>query len=155
VGIQVSEEISHNPFKLVIGASLTGVNNHIGQSKTKSEFLYSPEIKTSFIYNLTKLKGSFAVFYKYTGKTQVVSISDTEEKIKTSISDYSIADISFSKSLYHQNFNLGFGIRNLFNVTNITGSAISGPHTSAQNNVQIGMGRSFFFKLDFTFNSKQ
>jgi outer membrane receptor for ferrienterochelin and colicins len=155
VGIQVSEEISFNPIKLVIGASLTGVNNHIGQSNTKSEFLYSPEIKTSFIYTISKINGSFAVFYKYTGETQAVSISETEEKIKTSISDYSIADISFSKSLYQKKINLGFGIRNLFNVTNITGNAISGPHTSAQSNVQIGMGRSFFFKLDFNLNCKQ
>lgn len=124
-------------------------------SNNINRFSYTPEIRSSILYEFKQYGLSMAMFYKYTGKTPGFILNESDEIVQTSIQDYHMADASVSKAFFKGNYNLSVGCKNLFNVTNITGSSMNSAHSGgggATSMMPLSMGRTLFLKFDINLN---
>ena len=90
--------------------------------------------------------------YRYIGADPNFTESNGEI-LESSIDPYVLMDLSFSKSLFDNQLQLGTGIKNMFDITqtNISGTAASGPHTSGLPSQIVNQGRTVFVRLAYQF----
>lgn len=155
LGVQLQTTLTWKQFKLSVGGSYTGRYNQLSWEYQSERFSYSPEGKCNLYYDWKKQNITIALYYKYTGVLPIYSINDNDEIYKTQTSDYHTADISFSKLLFAKKLNFSIGSKNIFNVKNITGAATGSVHSSGNNSISVGMGRTYFIKLDINLKSKK
>lgn len=154
-GFQGQGELTWKHLKMSLGATYTGRYNQLHRLNTDlQKFTYSPEARLNFYYEWYKHRTTFAVFYKYNGKLPSFTSNENNEILRTVINDYHTADISVSKSVFAKKINISAGVKNLFNVRNVSGVVTGAAHASASNSVTIGMGRIYFVKLDFYISTK-
>lgn len=153
VGGQADFQVGFYHFKANIGASYIGRSNSV-EADGVSQFSFSPELRSSLLYELKKQALTFAFFYKYQGKLPNV-IQNAEGEIQTNfISAYHTSDFTLSKKLFKKQIDVSLGVKNIFDVKSVTSSASTGggAHASGGTIVPVGMGRTYFaaLKLNLT-----
>ena len=89
------------------------------------------------------------IFYKNTGKVPTF-IKEDNNIFESSSDPYNLLDLSISRRMINDQLILTIGAKNLFNVTNIRRyNSENIVHSSSNNMMSIGYGRSFFTKLNF------
>ena len=117
--------------------------------------MYSPEARLNLFYEWHKQNMTFAFFYKYSGKLPIYVLTETNEFAKTIMQDYNTADASITRTFFNKLIGVSIGVKNIFDVKNITGVTSGSAHSSGGNSVSVGTGRSYFVKLDINFNTKK
>ena len=92
---------------------------------------------------------SLAAFYKFTGSLPMFYKDNDEEIIESVIDSYNLLDLTFSKDLFLDKLKLNIGVKNLFNIKNVSSLSSGDVHSSSSNSRSIGYGRSFFTSLSF------
>ena len=107
------------------------------------------KFRNNFIIRFPKIKLDAAIFFKNTGTTPGFALDQTTGKIiQTFTQPFNIVDITFNKSFWKEKISIGFGVRNLFNVINITTNTLSGDfHSSDDNFLPYSIGRFGFVTL--------
>lgn len=154
MGAQLQNEFGIKHFKLTIGCAYVGRYNQITSTQLTETFLFSPEGRCNLFYEWHKHNITFGLFYKYTGKLPSYALTTSNDITKNIIQDYHTADCSISKSFCKKKFNVSLGAKNLMNVINVNGITTGGAHSSGGNSVSVGMGRTYFVKLDINLNTK-
>lgn len=78
-----------------------------------------------------------------------------EQIQQTSLSDYHTMDATVSKLFFKERFGISIGCKNIFNVTNINSTAVSGgTHSSSTSSVPLSTGRNYFIKLTLSFSKE-
>ena len=156
LGVQLQSELAWQHFKFTVGGSYIGRYNQLAEQYPSVKFTYSPEGKCNLFYEWQKQNLTIALFYKYTGQLPSFALNENNEIYKTKINAYNTADASISKSFLKKRINLSIGSKNLFNVKNVIGNAVgSSAHSTSSNSVSVGMGRTYFIKLDINLASKE
>lgn len=155
MGVQLQTEIAWQHFKFAIGGAYIGRYNQLSEEYQSEKFSYSPEGKCNLFYEWHKQNMTFAFFYKYTGELPSFAVNANNEIYKIKIHEYHTADVSISKLFWKKKINVSIGSKNIFNVKNVTGYSTGDVHSSGSKSVAIGMGRTYFIKLDITLNSKK
>lgn len=155
LGVQLQTELAWQHFKFTIGGAYIGRYNQLSETYKSEKFTYTPEGKCNLFYEWHKQNMTFAFFYKYTGELPSFAVNTNNEIYKTKIYDYHTADISVSKLFFGKKMNVSIGSKNIFDVKNVTGSSTGDVHSSGSNSIAIGMGRTYFIKLDINLNSKK
>lgn len=140
-----------------LGFGYTGRYNDYSEfDKSLPTFKWSPEITSVVSYSFTKIGLSANVYYKFTGKLpyyqQVTENGQTQIRLAET-EGYHWADLTVNKKLLAV-LTVNAGIRNLFDVTAIENSAISGGAHSSTGARPIGNGRSYFLGLAFNWSKK-
>jgi len=148
LGFSNSIKLSNDLINFNIGSSHTGRFNNLSQNKEINEFSFSHSLRSSIIYKIKKYNISIAAFYKFTGSMPMFYKNNDNEVIESIIDSYNLLDLTFSKSLLSEKLKFKIGVKNLFNIKNISSFASSGVHSSS-NSRSIGYGRSFFTSLSF------
>jgi outer membrane receptor for ferrienterochelin and colicins len=139
---------------------------YIGRwSSILNEFNYTPEVSYNLTYNIDKIDTRLALFYKYTGPIVRFGYMGTldddnpiineEDLIEYKILDFHNMDINISKYLFNKSVDLSFGVKNVFDVTNIrtTGQNMSGAHSGDNTgSLPMNWGRTFFIRLTYNYN---
>ncbi len=154
MGVQLLTEYAIKHLKVSVGGAYIGRYNQLSQQYSADEFSYSPEGRCNVLYDWKKQNMTFSIFYKYTGKLPSYLINAQNELTKTIMQDYHTADCSISRAFWSRKLVVSLGAKNLFNVTNISGVSTGSAHSSAGNSIAVGMGRTYFMKLDINLNSK-
>ncbi len=140
-----------------VGFGYTGRYNAYSEAyKDLPEFKWSPELSAVVSYSFPKVGLSANLYYKFTGKLPyyqqvsengqtVVRLAETE--------GYHWADLTLNKKLVGM-LTVNAGIRNLFDVTAIGNSAVSGGAHTSTGARPIGNGRSYFMGLVFNWSKK-
>jgi outer membrane receptor for ferrienterochelin and colicins len=139
-------------FNLNIIYSLTGHFNEIADDFDIDPFSFSSEIKTNLSYSWKQPGVSLNFFHKYQGLLPGYSVNEDKEVILTHIGEYHMAEVNISKSLFHKQLIISTGIKNLFNVREISSATTGGIHSGGENSIPVGMGRMLFLKIDYTFS---
>ena len=130
-----------------LGFSHIGRYNRISESVSSPAFVWSNEINTNLRYTIPKIATSLSLYYKYTGKLptyQAISTEKGDIAILAETAAFHMADITLSK-VFYKNYTLMGGVKNLFNVTRLTNSAVNaGTGHSTGGAVPMAYGRSFF-----------
>src|SRR5690554_2368250 len=155
-GLQLESNINYKEITTGIGFGYIGRYNDLSADNSKSiDFLFSPEVKFNLQYNWKKAGIQAAVFYKYTGVLPNIQSNEDGELYETKINDYHIADLTVSKFAWKKRLKFTIGIKNLFDVTSIAGSASGdGAHSVGSGSVSIGMGRVYHLGVRLHLNSK-
>jgi len=153
-GVNLNGELAIKHLKFVLGGSYIGRYNILSETSDVETFSYSPEIRSNVVYEFKKANLSVAVFYKYNGALNAFAIDEDDKVYQTTIQAYHMADLSVTKSFWQKRVGLTIGSKNLFDVKNITGSASGSAHSSGTNSLSVGMGRTYFLKLDILINSR-
>jgi outer membrane receptor for ferrienterochelin and colicins len=138
------------------GIGYIGRYNQLNDNEINEDgFLFSPEVKANIKYNWSKIGLQVAVYYKYTGVLPTIYKDEDGNLFESRINDYHIADLTLSKYVWKKRVKLTAGIKNIFDVTTVTGSsAVSGEaHSSATSGVNIGIGRTFNFGIKIHINN--
>lgn len=130
-----------------LGFSHIGRYNRISESVSSPAFVWSNEINTNLRYTIPKIATSLSLYYKYTGKLPTYQAISTEKGDIATLAEtaaFHMADITLSK-VFYKNYTLMGGVKNLFNVTRLTNSAVNaGTGHSTSGAVPMAYGRSFF-----------
>jgi outer membrane receptor for ferrienterochelin and colicins len=146
-----------------VGFSYIGRYNDLSseqafKDKDLPEFTWSPEINTNIIYTAKKINTSFGLFYKFTGKRPGYSVAfnnntGQDEIVLTKIGSFHWADFTITKPLFKY-FTATAGVKNIFDVTDLSNTSASGGTHSAGGPVPMSYGRSYFLGLSFQWNKK-
>lgn len=146
--------LNYKNLQAKVGFSYTGLYNQLKQvDNSLPNFTWYPEANANLIYNLSKLKGNIALYYKYNGKLPVYETAGTANDIHLAErAAFHTADLTLNKQI-NRMVSLAGGLKNLFNVTSVnnTSTDLGGAH-SGGGPVPLGYGRSFFLGLTFQYS---
>ena len=127
---------------------ITGTLNDLHSETGTNKYNFANELSLNADYLIPFIDTRINVFYKYTGQVPAFAMIDNAA-YEYFIEDYNMLDINLSKTFcYH--FDVQLGVKNLFDVNNITSSTVNSGatgHTVGGNSMPISWGRTFFTKL--------
>ncbi len=149
------DKVSNNLSFLYIGRWTSILN----------EFNYTPEVSYNLTYIIDEIETRLAIFYKYTGpivrfgyigvmEEEEDPIINEEDLIEYKILDFHNMDINISKYLFDKKVDVSFGIKNVFDVTNIrtTGQSMGGVHSGGNTgSLPMNWGRTYFLRLTYNY----
>ncbi|HMK05522.1 MAG TPA: TonB-dependent receptor [Ferruginibacter sp.] len=120
----------------------------------KREFLWTPEINSNIIYNISRIKTSVGFFYKFVGTKPAFvtgTLNNQPAVILTETSSYHLADLT-ATTIINKYISTNIGVKNLFDVTNVANNAVSSGMHSSSGARPVGYGRSYFIGLNLQWN---
>ncbi len=146
-GLSTNFRILIEDAEVNLGLAHTGRYNKLSNSENITKFNFSTDYSLSTVINFGS-KTKLNMFYKNVGR--LPSFWMDEDNIVESYTDaYSLLDLSVNRRI-SESFILSMGGRNLLNIKNIKRTNDLGEvHSSSNNNVPIGYGRTFFMSLKF------
>lgn len=153
--------LKKNQFSLNTGVSLMGISQILstGQITSPNDYNYYAEANLGANYTLDKTKTLFALYYKYTGKrkqfTHKASVNpavDPGEYVLGEIDGYSMMNFTISQPFFNNHIEVSAGVKNIFDVSTIRNTVLSGDgHSAATNNQNLFYGRSYFARVNYNF----
>ena len=114
------------------------------------EYSFAPELSAALMYTLSQYV-DLNLFYKYSGELPQYTIDADGTVREGRIDDYQLLDCSASLKLFNNRLTMTGGVKNIFDVVNISNSLNSNEaHSDAGDSVSIGTGRSLFLRLALT-----
>jgi len=154
VGFQVNASHRMEQLLISLGGSYAGSNNNLPDEIDNRKFYFSPEVRSSIEYELTKSNVRLALFYKYTGQVTGFVYIDDSDLQEIFLDDYHNMDITATKPFLNNRLNLTLGLKNLFDVKDIQASTGSRVHTADSGTSPLGWGRSVFTAINFKINQR-
>ena len=74
-----------------------------------------------------------------------------EEIIESEVGSYQLFDLIMRKTFLSGKINFSFGLKNIFDVQDISSFSAAGVHSSSSNSQSVAYGRTFFTSLNFKF----
>ena len=157
-GGQVNASYSIYPqFTVKAGLAETGRYYLLNVSESKiARFAYTTDVTSDLSYKIVKYGVNLSVFYKYTGRTPQFYVNSANQVVEGFISHFHTMDATAMKSFMRNRLNLSVGVNNIFNnktIEAVAGAAGGSSHGGGSGTMNIGLGRTYFAKLSFVFNS--
>ena len=149
-GVSNSLKFSNQNFNFSIGNNYTGRYNNLSSTFDNQKYNFSHSLSSSFTYFLNNQKLSLSAFYKFTGKIPVF-YSDNNQIFESSIDSYHLLDFIIKKSLINDKLKLKIGVKNLFDIQNISSFSDNSIHSSSSSTQSVSYGRTIFTSLTFNF----
>ena len=149
-GVSNTLKFSNQNFNFSIGNNYTGRYNNLSSTFDNQKYNFSHSLSSSFTYFLNNQKLSLSAFYKFTGKIPVF-YSDNNQIFESSIDSYHLLDFIIKKSLINDKLKLKIGVKNLFNIQNISSFSDNSIHSSSSSTQSVSYGRTIFTSLTFNF----
>ncbi len=131
-----------------------GFSNNL-MSTAKSNFsnpVNSSEFNGNLNYFHKKSGINFAFFIKVNSPSLSFLKDDFGDVKSSRVPSYTWSDLTLSKTFFKKSWQLGLGAKNIFDVTTLQASGnVAGVHNGGGNQLQMGMGRLFFIKLEYNF----
>jgi outer membrane receptor for ferrienterochelin and colicins len=162
-GVTFENKMIWKDLNATLGFSYIGRYNSLSaddafKDEDLPEFVWSPEINSNIIYTAKKIKTTFGLFYKFTGKRPGYTVAfnnntGQDEVVLTKIDAFHWADFTVTKPLFSY-FTVTGGVKNIFDVTTLTNTSAAGGAHSTGGPVPMSYGRSYFLGLSFQWNKK-
>lgn len=157
-GAQINTTYAIYPqFTIKAGVAETGRYYLLHASERNiSKFAYTTDVTSDLSYKIIKYDVNFSIFYKYTGRTPQFFVKSNNQVVEGFVSSYHTMDATAMKSFIHNRLNLSVGVNNIFNnktIAAVAGATGGSAHGGGSGPLNIGLGRTYFAKLSFVFNS--
>lgn len=153
-GANFSTIAKYKQWNISAGASYTGFyNTYSEDDKSLPTLQWSAEANAGIGYTFSKIGLDANLFYKFTGKRPQYVLKD-QAIVQSELEGFHMADFTLNKKLFRY-FTINAGIRNLFDVVNISSTVDPGgsSHTTGVGR-SIAYGRSYFAGLLFNWEKK-
>ncbi|MAZ27210.1 MAG: TonB-dependent receptor [Cytophagaceae bacterium] len=156
-GASLTNSIAYKRLKLDMGLAYAGQSKVLhSDGDYNDDYLYALQANGNISYNIPKWNLTTSLYYKYNGPQYQFLLDTTGEDtqfIRAEQEGYSWMDASLKKSFFGESLQLTLGARNLFNLTRIANQTLTGGvHSTANNGLLIGYGRSYFLKILYNLN---
>ncbi|MEM5564227.1 TonB-dependent receptor [Psychroserpens sp. AS72] len=159
-GLTLDNTIKTQGLSFNLGVTFQGISRiNSNEVNGQDDFLYNFQVNTSASYVHKKWDTVFSLYLKYNGEQQNYVATDTDENgnslySKSTTEGYSWLDASIKKSFFDNTIDLTLGSRNLLDITNvnINNATVGGTHSSNNNALLLGYGRSYYLKLLYNLN---
>jgi outer membrane receptor for ferrienterochelin and colicins len=142
-------------LQATLGIAYIGRYNDLNENNSIDvpQFVWANEINSNITYTFPKINGSISLFYKYTGSLPSYQLASNNTATLVKVGDFNTADLMLNKNLF-KSFTFNAGIKNLFNVTQLTNSstATGGAHSSGGATVPYSYGRSYVIGINYNWN---
>ena len=148
------ETISYRWKRLTLSAAVlfSGYNYQIVEQTNNNDIdkatAWSQDFTATASYVIPKAGITINVYYKYDGAKPLFTVNgDVETGSRPA---YNMMDLSVSRNFWKDRIQLTIGGKNLFGVTNLIGTNVSGvafAHSATPNVLNIAWGRTFFTTL--------
>ncbi len=160
-GINIENKITAKHVEASIGLAYIGRAEIIAANIYKNDnriFLWTPEVNSNITYNISKIKTTLALFYKFVGAKPDFTEEPRETPsgfYLTKTDAYNLADFTITTAA-NKMLTINAGIKNIFDVTNVTSNTIGNTNLAHNSDgpVLISYGRSYFVGLSFNWNKK-
>lgn len=154
-GATLTTLVKYKKWNLSVGFAYTGFYNDLSEEDESLPTLqWSPEGNLTLGYAFQKLGLDANLFYKVVGKKPSYTVNNVGDILPTKLEGYQMADFTLNKKLFKY-FSLSAGIRNLFDVKNLSSTVTTSGSTHTGGTAQsIAYGRSFFAGLVFNWEKK-
>jgi len=143
------------------GVSVMGISQSLntGNLLSPDDYNYYAEANLAANYTLPSSKTLFALYYKYTGTQKRYTHQgdkdnpkDPGQYILGEIGDFNMLNFTVSQPFFKNHFEVGAGVKNIFDVTSVRNTIQSGnSHNAAANQQNLFYGRSYFVRLNYNF----
>lgn len=140
----------NNRLKVNASFTLTGTGYNLFDDADFT-FRYAKDVVTSLNYFVPSIDLSAQVNYKYTGERVNLIVNKEGEIMEGSIEDYSMLNLSMTKSFKNKKYKVTAGANNLLDVAILSNSSSTGGAHSGGNSV-VAWGRSFFVSVSYNLN---
>ncbi|MEP6675313.1 MAG: TonB-dependent receptor [Ferruginibacter sp.] len=160
-GASINNKLNYKNLETSLGFLYTGYSADIYEEKNylktdDRNFLWSPEINSDIIYNISKLKTRLGLFYKFIGNKPAftaATVNNQPAVVLTKTSSYNLADFTVNTSV-NRYVTINAGVKNIFDVDNVSNTAVATGVHGTGGAVAIGYGRSYFLGLNIQWNKK-
>ncbi|WP_242527912.1 TonB-dependent receptor plug domain-containing protein [Allomuricauda sp. CAU 1633] len=157
-GASFTNKVVYGDFQFDLGLSFSGESKVLNSEESfNDDYLYALQVSSNVGYQIPKINTTVSLFFKYNGP-EYQFILDTNQDdpsfIRSKREGYGWMDGSIRKTFMDNKLHLTLGARNLLDITRINTSTVSsgGVHSSPNNGLLLGYGRSFFVKLLYNLN---
>ena len=148
-GISAKLKFKNPNIDALLAYSNIGRYNNLSEESEIVSFSHSGSLNSSISYAFKQYYTTVSIFYNYTGKLPVFYKNSSEEIIESEVASYQLFDLIARKTFLSGKINFSIGIKNIFDVQDITSFSASSVHSSSSNNQSVAYGRSFFTSLNF------
>jgi outer membrane receptor for ferrienterochelin and colicins len=152
-GIALENDFLYKNLQLNLGVSYFGISRVLDYdtgevSSNQSNF----QLNSNMSYIIPGIHTSLTAYYKSIGATnRFIQVDGSFQNQK--INAYSWLDLTASKQIFDKRVAITLGVRNLFDVTDVNTSSITGgSHSGTNSTISLGFGRSYFLKLAYNIN---
>lgn len=149
------QTLTVNNLMASLGLSYIGTYNEYSESEElygeTPQFVWTPEVNTNLTYTYNPIATTINLAFKFSGKRPVYELdANTNEVRLAKTGSFSLADLMFTKQIFNT-ITLNAGIRNLFDVTTVSNTALStgSAHSGGTGPVPMNFGRSYAIGLAF------
>lgn len=135
-------------LQLNFGYNFTGTAYNMNVSDT-FDFNYTHDTTASINYNWNKPDIHFRLDYKFNGARPFIRIDENNNAVTTKSGEFNSMNFTLNKSFQNNNWQIGLGAKNLFDVTSVAANS-QGAHSTGA--TLIDWGRTFFINLKFNLN---
>jgi len=154
-GARIEGQIAIGHLKVSVGVSEIGRLNTLAETDPSlNTFIYSPEVRSNIRYTFQPIGLTASVFYKYTGNTPQFILASDNSIQQSEIQGFQMADASLQRKFWNNRLELTFGVKNIFDITNINSISSGGTHSSGGFQ-SISTGRSYFGSLKIQLATKE
>lgn len=155
-----SVNVRNGAFAFNTGVSVMGISQvlNTGNITSPDSYNYFVEANLAANYTLPDTKTIFALFYKYSGRKKVftyragANISELGEYVLGDIQEFNMLNFTASQPFFNNHFEVALGVKNIFDVTTIRNTTLSGGnHNAAESAQNLFYGRSYFARLNYNF----
>ncbi|MEZ4810753.1 MAG: TonB-dependent receptor plug domain-containing protein [Allomuricauda sp.] len=157
-GTSLTNKLAYGDLQLDLGLSFSGESKVLNsQDSFNDDYLYALQLSSNFSYQFPRINTTFSLFFKYNGP-QYQFVLDTNQDdpsfVRAKQEGYGWMDGSIKKTFMNDKLHLTLGARNLLDISRINTQTVNsgGTHSSPNNGLLIGYGRSFFVKLLYNLN---
>jgi len=145
IGGNIDISLLSNAISINTSLSHIGRSNKIN-SNDPFKYIFYSNYTLNCIYEINP-QLTLNVFYKYNGeKTEFITL-ENDDIIETKQKAYNSLDISINQIYLNNKLKLSFGIKNLFDVTDLSFQSGFSVHSNSNNKLSIGYGRTYFSSL--------
>ena len=153
IGFNVSGDLNSSSLQMGLAYAYIG-NRTIFNGQSNNTFYFNQEVKLQLGYVFKKPELSINLYAKYNGRFQnYLYQADKNETTIGYVDPFTIVDLTGSQNFFKQKLSITYGFKNLLNYTNVNANMQNGPHSTGNNTAMMGMGRSVFCNLKYTFGS--
>jgi outer membrane receptor for ferrienterochelin and colicins len=153
-GGTLSNSLRWKTVHATAGFAYIGIYNDLSEEdRSLPALMWTPEVNATVTWYLDAIGASLGAFYKFNGsRSNYTAATLNGEQVVSlgKISPYHWADLTATKKL-GKTLELSAGVKNLFNVIQVSSTVTSGDAHSTGGPLPVGYGRSYFMALGFHF----
>ena len=149
VGGGLSQNLTHNDFKVNFSFNYTGIYNGVDVSKT--DFFFSPQFAINPRYTWSDFKTTFSLFVNHFGAVSRVFSDEDNSNLNIQEQDaYTMMDATIHKLWGDKRFKTTLGVRNILGVVNVNANTTNvGAHIPSTSFISISPGTTYFMTIRY------